>query len=392
MVQRIRPYVTGVALVGASAIAVAPIAAPPPDVYSAVQPAAQRVVTTTDVQLTSLGEDLVRSLDALVRSPEATFQAIGGAIERLQQDFDDAASAREVIGALGRAVNDICGAPINALRRPLTVNVPGDPSEWDVVDATLQTIDSLIGIPLGVPTIPADLVFWYGEGFSPIQAATLVGGSYLLSPLTLALPFVVAAANALPSPLGGDVNSVDPAEQGVIYGNFVRVYQSAVGLVGELIGEPNQMLAKHGVSATAVQATFLPPPIDGIPGATKPSEQGLLNQVMPDPLTTKTLPAGSSKVPDVNSQKNIEDQGNLILSRGTDPTNGKAVTNVANSKEVRNGRTVLREVRESVKQTVKDLRNVVKDTVNAVTGLGKKKTDEPEQKDQKQTLGGSEGN
>jgi hypothetical protein len=58
MYQGIHLYVTtGIALVGASAIAVTPIAVSPPDVQFAARPVAERVVAMSDVQLASLAED-----------------------------------------------------------------------------------------------------------------------------------------------------------------------------------------------------------------------------------------------------------------------------------------------------------------------------------------------
>ncbi len=263
MYQGIRPLVTtGVALVGASVIAVSPLTVPPSaTTIRAPLPAAQPVVEMSDVQLAGLVQELTNFVNAVVNVPGSTVENYETALETLQGYLDNAGTPRQVIGALGLGFGRLYDAPIDAVLDPLVVNVPQNEGDWDFVDAALLTIRDLADDPLSIATIPATFLFAYGLGYSPAQAATITAATYLLKPLSLSRPLLIALANSLPSPFGGDVNSLDPADQGWIYRYFMQTTVAVQTFIQELVGQPEQMVAKQGGTGLAKEVV----PVDTWP-------------------------------------------------------------------------------------------------------------------------------
>lgn len=262
MSQGIRPLVTtGVALVGASVIAVSPLTAPPPEVQALPLPAAQRVVDMSDVQLTGLAEDLTRFVTAVVNAPGTAVSGVGQALDGLPDDLENAASTREAIGLIATAIGNVYASPIRAFLNPLIVNAsPNEPADQDFIDATLLAIRDLVDEPLFIPTIPLNfLTLWGDLGFTPLQAAGLIVAGYGLKPLVLAGPFVAALANALPAPWGGDLASNDPADWGRVYNTFDEFAQAVQNLVLGIV-LPDQMIqAKQDMSVQKVAEDPWPP-------------------------------------------------------------------------------------------------------------------------------------
>ncbi|WNG95109.1 hypothetical protein [Mycobacterium sp. ITM-2016-00318] len=263
MFQGIRPLVTtGVALVGASVIAVSPVTVPPPEIQAASLPAAQRVVEMSDVQLTGLVEDLERFLDAAINAPRNAVWGVGQALDGLPEALGDAASTREAVGVLAEAIGTVYASPIRAFLDPLIVNAsPYDPAQQDFIDATLLVIRDLADDPLFLPTIPVSFLnYWGNLGLTPLQSAGLIAAGYLLKPFSLAGPFVAALANSLPAPFGGDLTSSDPADWGLISNAFDEVLQGAQNLiVGILIPDLMAGNMAAGVAAAAAPEDTWPP-------------------------------------------------------------------------------------------------------------------------------------
>ncbi len=427
MYQGIRPLVTsGIALVGAGVIAVSPVTVPPPEVQVPSLPATQHVVEMSNLQLAGLAEDLARFVDAVVNVPGSAIQNYDSALEMLRLNLDNASSTRQVLGALGLGLGQLYSAPIRALLDPLVVNVPPQDAanQWDLIDAALLTIRDLADDPLNLPLIPADLLFIWGFGYSPAQAATLIATGYLVKPLVLAYPFVAALANMLPAPFGGDIFAADADTQGLIFSSYWRLYAGAQSIIGDLVGPPEQqqmiqaketitavkvaddpgnlalddvrrvgayleqgrpldavrLLASHALMLptelvsipVSLGAAFLPPPVGGVLDPSAPAEErGLAANGY-----IRSVDVVSSRAARIGPQTNVDDINNAGAKKDADdPATGNQVVKGDNDppRAGANARAVVKEVRNGIRQTIKDVRQGVRDVVKSVTGLGKKK-------------------
>ena len=285
MSQGIRPYVTtGIALVGAGAIAVAPITAPPPEVHATPIATTQRVVTA-DVQLAAL-----TSL-----------------------------------------------------------------ADYTFADAALLTGNAVfINLPLLAVVLPTTVAIAFASGVGVPELGFLVVNRFVTIPLDIARPWAAALANSLPEPLGGvPVEDSNAPGQGAVFDSFHAVNDAVRGLIVDIFA-PNQALAQQR----------------GLPG--------IVAQKAVEPTDVNELPGGSGNVVDLtlpDPNKKVEDGGNLIVSQGSDLSNGGTVTKSENNrpKAGSNVRAVVKEVRKEMRETVKDFRQGVRDVVKTVTGLGKKK-------------------
>jgi hypothetical protein len=262
MYQGIRPLVTsGVALVGASVIAVSPVTVPPPEVQVPSLPAAQRVVELSDVQLTSSITDLFDVVNAVIAAPGQSVDNIGQLLDQISALPDDL-TPEQLIYAISYVLAVGPGMAIGPFLDPLTAGVPLDPTQYDLIDATRLLIRNVVDEPLGVITLVPFFALLVSSDVPPLQAAGQLVASYALKPLTWATPFAYALANTLPAPLGGDASSMDREDWGLILNSFATVYEAAYGFFEDVLTQ-NQMNAnKVAAVAEAEPEDTWPPNAD----------------------------------------------------------------------------------------------------------------------------------
>ncbi len=405
MSQGIRPYVTtGIALVGASAIAVAPITAPPPEVNATPIATTQRVVTA-EVQLASLasladytfadaalltGNAVFVNLPLLavvlpttvviafasgVGVPELAFLVVNRFVtipldlarpwaaalaNSLPEPLggvpveDSSAPGQGIIFDSFHAVNDAVRgllvdifAPNGALAQRSVANAEPEqswPPDAERVGEVLQLLAE------AVPDVPrlvigdAEEVFAYLAAGRPVDAArSLVSNAIDTSVRAAAIPTILGAT-FLPQPIGGGWGNTPESERGLLVNGYNQAFDIAKVLTDEIKPDP------------------LP---------------GIVAQKAIEPTVVNELPKDSGNVVDLtlpDPNKKVEDGGNLIMSQGSDLSNGGTVTKSENNrpKVGSNVRAVVKEVRKEMRETVKDFRQGVRDVVKAVTGLGKK--------------------
>jgi hypothetical protein len=489
MYQGIRPYVTtGVALVGASVIAVAPVTVPAPELRAAqVAAAAERTVTMAEVQLSSVAEDLSRLVGSVVEAPG---EAVGNVVDTIalaRAQLELATSPQDVVAVLAIYLNQAYGSAISPFLDPLTVNVPGgsvfNPAEWpewDFIDAVAATTSLVIEDALGLVTLPTSFVGLVAQGQSPLDAVRSIAANLLLDPALWALPAVIALTNAT----GGVPNPGLPAEdQGPIFSAFLSALEDynefiltniapdmtfaaqeagvmaapadpwppnaeTVGETLETVGNylavlPGALVdlavrdaetfvalvaqgrpvdAFRWVAASAiglpvglaelpafVGATFLPPPIGGIPDPSAPPEdrglitngflrtlditQSIQDRIRPEPpealveqrqafTQIEQAPNPPADVVDPTPPTDPgEDQKTVKVNGATDLSGGNLWVPGKNNNAATGGSNnrPLGAVSETVRNTVNGVRDAVKNTVKKVTGLGDKGADDSEQ-------------
>ena len=265
MYQGIRPLVTtGVAIVGASVIAVSPLTAPPPAIQAAPLPAAQPVVEMSDVQLTGLAEDLERFVNAVRVAPTVSWSNTGAVLDQLGDGVRDAESLLEAVKALAFALSNAPSDVLDPFIVPLTVNtpglgsVPGDITDWDFGDAVLLTLASLAREPLNLVELAPTIVYLLAVGNPANAVAFQVAQPYLTSPLGYALPFVIALANALPPALGGGVNPTAPEDSGTLLRAFVESYIAYNGFLEDIFTPQQMIQGKQGIAKALPEDTWPP--------------------------------------------------------------------------------------------------------------------------------------
>ncbi len=187
----------------------------------------------------------------------------------------------------------------------------------------------------------------------PVDAVRYMAALAILAPLEVAKFPVAAGAVFAPPPFGGLTNQEHPTG-GLITTAYFRTAEVAEQFVAKIAPDPLESVGKR----QAIESSD--------PGVPIKDPNNVVNLTVSDP---------TQKVQDDNVKAN----GATILPGGNlfQPGKYRATTGSENRP--------LRALGETVRSTVHEVRDAVKDTVNAVTNLGKKKSDDSDSKQGSET-------
>jgi hypothetical protein len=403
MYQGIRPYVTsGIALVGASVVAVSPMTVPPPEVHVNPIATTQRVVAA-EVQLTSLTSLADYTFaDAALLTGNAVFINLPLLAVVLPTTvvigFVSGVGVPELAGlVVGRFVTiplDIArpwaAALANSLPEPLggvpveDSDTPGQGIVFDSFHAVNDAVRNLLPPPFG----PNLAVATQAASAAPADDEWPPDADTAGRVLSDALEGLVSLPTDLITFSREDQRAIGQyLDQGRALDAIRLVVHRSIIDVVEDLARPNVQLA----------TTLLPPPVGGhdpetgflarVSEESEKATQRLLERIEPDPpesVVEKTtgsggpnlLPNGSGRVLNLKLPDPDKKVGDNVLVTGNNPADGTAPTKSGNAPRVGdNGRTVIKQIRHDIRETVKDVRQGVRDVVKAVTGIGKKKDD-----------------
>jgi hypothetical protein len=302
-----------------------------------------------------------------IEAPGEVIQAVVNDLQRLPlllYPFANPSAVQRISYAAFLINNELILLPISPFLDGLTEQrfAKTDYHDINLLDAALVATNFTLAGALEAATAPLTLVQWVAQGESPVDVLRTIAAGVLRKPILIAGDAANALANTLPSPLGGDIFSPDPAKQGLVYRALVPVasaYQKFIDLV-----EPDHLLG------TLVADRISPDPLP-TSGCRKEADPVVRFRCAASELGQCDEP----EIARITVEQKIEDGGNLIGSQKVDSTSGASVTKtVVNHPKVgSNVRAVVKEVRQTVRQTVRDVSRGVHDVVKAVTGLGKKK-------------------
>ena len=409
----LRPYVTaGVALVGASVITIAPIAATPPDVKIA-NPAVQLAASPFDPYVTALvrARNNIEVLFLQALADPATPFTLEDVLDGLL--VDPAANFQEFVDGIEGL------GPFLQLNLPALLGDAADNVQSAFDRAAEGNIDLFV----------VDLILAY-LSLTPIVAEAISIPLPLLGPdLELVTTFVLAKTlNAAIGPVISGIGKTAVAIQNIV--NVLNEDPDPGALLGALIGAPGTIAdgALNGFPIVPSPIAFPgiltpgnvldptePDPFD--PTAATPGPvslaiglaQGVRALLTPEPeaMTIFTAPDGNERIMtfDVNANQNLQpgppsggsgpvvgqspltldpketddpDQGNLIMSEketngGTDLSDGnkhRPRLFGRNSDGDIGGGAGLSTLREGIRDGIQGFREGVRDTVKTFTGRG----------------------
>jgi hypothetical protein len=404
MRNALRPYMTaGVAVVGASALAVAPVIATPPDV-KIVNPAAVQTASPLDTYVDTVKEAL-ENLEALLGSALALPAPTGWTLElALDSLFSDPSGNVDLFVDDLEALGPLAGSSLPALLD-------------NAVDAVETAIDQAVEGNVDLAVV--SLIRMYVT-LAPAVVAVVGAPLGLLGPEAAAVANVVLA-KSLNAAVGPVLSGV--GKTGVAIQNIVNALNSAEpgsgALLCALIAAPGTVadgvLNGYALVPSTIAFPGLLTPGDAFdptkpnPGPvalalgfarglgavpTPPPAAAVTNFSAPENARVVTIEVTSSPPPFVPDQKPLADDAKEIGDLGAGPdvdldegTNQKVMTGVGGSGKpetamphpsvfggssgtISGGGAGLGTLRQGIRDGVREFRDGLRDAVKTVTGRG----------------------
>ncbi|HKV18572.1 MAG TPA: hypothetical protein VJR50_06035 [Mycobacterium sp.] len=387
MGKALRPYLTaGVAVVGAGALAIAPVIATPPDVRI-VNPAVQQSAGPLDSYVATVREAL-ENLEALLGSalalPAPTGWTLGLALDNLLTDPGNVALFVDELGALG----PLAGASVPALLKNAADAIEATveqaaAGDFDLAIVSLirtyialaPAVTAIVGVPLKLlgPELAGTASVVLAKSFTAAVGPVLSG----LAGTGVAIQNVVNALDDA-KPGSGALLGALIAAPGSVLDGVVSGFSSAPGqiaLPGILTPgdpfdpskpNPGPVALAAGV-ARGFGSALMPPPV-GAAAATSGGDRFVTLAVdgQSTPVADEERDSQDLRDPDDGTNENVAASHDDAVLSGV-PQHGPRVfgENAANRSV---GGTGLTTVRQGIRDGIRELRNGVRDAVKSVTG------------------------